>query len=68
MKWGPTHIENMNKKSCVTEELEHRMKACHPFVFSLFSSCLLLRSHNLQTLSTLNYLFYLVVSWKAQLQ
>ena len=39
---GPTHIENMNQKSCVTEELEHRMKVCHPFIFSLFSSCLLL--------------------------
>lgn len=23
MKWGPTHIENMNQKSCITEDLEH---------------------------------------------
>lgn len=42
MKWGPTHIENMNQKSCITEDLEHGMIECHPFVFSLFSSCLLL--------------------------
>lgn len=32
---GPIPIENMNQKSCVTEELEHRMKACHLFVFFL---------------------------------
>lgn len=66
IKWGPKHIENMSQEGCVTEELELGMIECHLFIFSLFSSCLLLWSHNFQILSTLNHSAWLGDSWWAQ--